>query len=164
MQINNALAQELHNQMHIYLQQLQELEDTLTRERDTVAKRDFDAFSRVLEHKNNLLTEVSHFDEGLTKLLQKTLKAPTNEKFEALLEQYKGPLAHGLRLQWASIKRSVVQCKQANEINSKIVSHAQQHYARLLSIFRNEDPDSTTYARNGRQSSGSSSTGRLAKA
>ena len=164
MQLNNALAQELHHQMHIYLQQLQELEDVLERERTSIANREFEVFSGLLETKNNLLSEIAHFDDGLTKLLKKALKKPTNESFGTLLSQYNGPLAQGLKLQWQSLQKTASQCKRANEVNSKIVSHAQQHYARLLSIFRKEDPDAATYSKTGRQTNSASSTGRLAKA
>lgn len=164
MKLTDAIAQELYHQMHLYLQQMTELQDTLARERDAIRQRDFDRFATILEHKNHLLKEVSAFDQGIVKILKKILNKPSTLAFDALIDQYHGQQASTIKLQWQAVKRLTGECKRANDVNSKIVSHMQHYYSRLASILRQDDPNASTYAKNGRQATGSSAGGRLAQA
>lgn len=164
MKITDSIAQELYHQMHLYLQQMTELQDTLQREREAISNRDFDRFEQILEHKNHLLTEVTVFDNGITKILKKIVKKPSTTAFDALIENYHGQQASTLKLQWQAVKRLTTECKRANDVNGKVVSHMQHYYSRLVSILRKDDPNASTYAKNGRQASGPSAGGRLAQA
>jgi len=162
--LNDTLAQQLQHQMHIYIQQLHELETTLQQERKALASRQFADLARITEHKINLLNEVAHFDQSLQQMLNRLLKKPTKAKVSQLIAQYKGTLGNTLQLQWSAIDRIAQHCQRLNEINGKVVAHAQQHYARLMAILRQQDPDSTTYARNGLQAKQCQFGGTLAQA
>ena len=164
MKITDTLAQQLYQQMHLYLQQMTELQDILQRERTAIKERDFERFRQILEHKDNLLAEVAGFDQAVTTLLKKVLRKPNREALDALFASYQGPHASTLKLQWQAVQRLTNECKRANDINSKIVGHMQHYYARLNSILRRQDPDSTTYAKDGRQAGVGNCGGTLAQA
>lgn len=164
MKLTEALAQQLYQQMHLYHQQLTELHETLQRERDAVRQRDFDRFQQILEHKDHLLNEVSNFDQKIHLLLKKVLKKPSRAAFDGLIENYKGQNSTTLRIQWQGVKRLVEECQKANEINSKIVAQMQHYYDRLSAVLRRQDPNSSTYAKNGRQTHAPGNGGRLAQA
>ena len=164
MSLNESLAKELHNQMHIYLQQLQELHNTLKRERKNITEKDFEALQITLEHKNNLLQEVQQLDRCLLITFKKFAKTPSKANIDKLLSQYSGTLSQTLSKQWQALAKLAIICRKANEVNGKIISHKQQHFARLLSILHPDAPESSTYQKNGRQRSSSTKGGKLAQA
>lgn len=164
MSLNDAMAKDLHNQMHIYIQQLQELQETLERERQDIRDRNFESFNRTLAHKNNLLHEVHELDQKFMLILKRVMRQPSKAAFEKLLTDYQGALAQSLQMQWQSVKKLAASCKNLNELNSKIVTHTQQHYSRIMSILRQEDPNAATYGKTGRQRNGGAGGGQLAQA
>lgn len=161
--MNNTQAQALHRQMHMYLQQLEELSGILAQERAALTTRDFDQFQRLLTHKDHLLKEVSALDESLTLLLKTICKNPTADKVTQTLANDTGPLAKTLQLQYRKLQEIANACRRENEIISRIIGHAQQHYGRLKAIFRQENPDAKIYSKDGRHSAGPSNGGRLAQ-
>ncbi len=163
--LNDKQAQELQNQLHIYLQQLQELQDILKRERDSMGKREFSELDRIIQHKMHLLNEAATFDDQLSKTLKRIFRNPNKELITKAIDSYKGPLAKTLQLQFTNLRKAADECKRMNDINGRIVNHAQQHYGRIISMIKREDPNTKTYCKKGREyATSSASGGKLAQA
>ena len=128
----------------LQLQNLQQLEDLLTVEKDVLLKLDPAALISVTEQKNTLLRSIQELDEqnAQNQLL----------KSEISSGMYKNELAE--------IEAILLRCKDKNHVNGQVVQQSSLAAERMKnSLLENHNRSSMTYDSKGKKSGGLSSLG-----
>jgi len=147
-------AQKIHQVMHIYIQQLNEALEIFEQERAALVERDLKRFQEIIQKKECVLNEIANFDASLNSLLKPL--SQDKSQMQHIFSQHQGPLRQSLVLQWQALQRAAKSCRRANEVNSQILAHSQQHYTRLLALLRNTDPNLAIYGKKGYTSASAS--------
>jgi flagellar biosynthesis/type III secretory pathway chaperone len=127
----------------------QELAEILGEERQLLIGREFDAFTRLLGRKHELLQSLEQNNQIRVKLLRDK-ELPVNKT--GLLELFDGlPTAEAdsIHRAWTLLNDLIDRCKQLNDINARIAHRAQTTTHHVLNILKGESGGFTLYGKDG---------------
>ena len=126
------------------LQNLQQLEELLSVEKEVLQKHNPDALVDITEQKNVLLQTIQEFDE-------KNSQTPL----------FKDEIASAVHNEvLADIEATLVRCKDMNHVNGQIIQQSSLAVERMKnSLLENHNRSSMTYDKKGKTSGGLSSLG-----
>ena len=126
------------------LQNLQQLEELLSVEKEVLQKQDPEALTSVTEQKNLLLQKIQQLDE--------------HNSQDPL---FKTEIDSGIhKIQIAEVEASLIRCKNKNHVNGQIIQQSSLAAERMKnSLLENHNRSSMTYNSKGKKSGGLSSLG-----
>ncbi len=122
----------------------------LEAEKAAIEKRDFTGYHGLQNNKKQLLIEIESLDRERQGLMQEMGFAADKEGFEEFLE--KVPTNWRARFEdlWESLSAKMNRCRDLNQINGKILLHAQIATERLMQMIKGVSSNQTVYRANGR--------------
>ncbi len=126
------------------LQNLQQLEELLSVEKEVLKKHNPDALVEVTEQKNVLLQTIQEFDEQ-----------------NSQIPLFKDEIASGNHSEvLAEIEKILLRCKDMNHVNGQVIQQSSLAVERMKnSLLENHNRSSMTYDNKGKTSGGLSSLG-----
>jgi flagella synthesis protein FlgN len=126
------------------LQNLQQLEELLSAEKEVLKKHNPDALVEITEQKNILLQTIQEFDEQ-----------------NSQIPLFKDEIASGNHSDLlAEIESTLLRCKDMNHVNGQVIQQSSLAVERMKnSLLENHNRSSMTYDNKGKTSGGLSSLG-----
>jgi flagella synthesis protein FlgN len=126
------------------LQNLQQLEELLSAEKEVLQKHNPDALVEITEQKNSLLQTIQQFDEQ-----------------NSQVPLFKDEIASGNHSELlAEIEATLLRCKDMNHVNGQVIQQSSLAVERMKnSLLENHNRSSMTYDSKGKTSGGLSSLG-----
>ncbi len=132
----NVSAQAVRQLIEQDIQTTERLSTLLQQEHNSLQQRDSQELNRIVADKQYCMTklEQSAKQRGgwITFLVERTGMTP-NESWKRLLEELKDPELPQL---WDQLQESLINCKQHNEVNGKIITRGHKTLKQLLGILR----------------------------
>lgn len=110
----------------------------LTHEHEVLQSRDHQGLSALLERKQALMAQLeqnARQRSGWIKFLAERTRLPAEQCWERLLQELANPEVSEL---WQQFQGKIKDCKNANEINGKMISRGQRTLKQLLGIIRGQ--------------------------
>lgn len=123
-------------------------------EREALQKRDADTLGNVIEQKAHYLQQLERSAKTRTTWAQQVQAADPDSAWHQLLHNLRQP---ELQQQWNALKELMVECRQQNETNGKLLARSQHTFGRLLNIMRGQSEAPSLYTAKGARTGGSSS-------
>ncbi|MCV6620875.1 MAG: flagellar protein FlgN [Cellvibrionaceae bacterium] len=118
----------------------------LEKEQEALQERDHEYLRELLEEKTALLNTLDSGSLQRAEIL-KELQQPNDQfAWESLIEAMGDD---DLKDHWQSLKDTIAQCQQLNEINGKIIARSQQTVRSLMQLIRGEDGKQGLYNASG---------------
>ncbi len=118
----------------------------LEKEQEALQERDNECLRELLEEKTSLLNTLDAGALQRSEILT-DLKQPTDKfAWESLIDALGNK---DLKERWQSLKETINQCQQLNDVNGKIIARRQQTVQSLLQIIRGEDARQNLYSQSG---------------
>ena len=126
-----------------------QLLELLTEERQLLVKREFEAYTRLLADKNELLTVLDQNSQRRVELLAK-FDLPVDKKgLKTLFEGLEAEEAELAERDWCLIKDLINECTHLNDVNARITHRAQATTHHILKILRGDQGELSLYGKNG---------------
>jgi len=141
------LLQQINNDV-IACEALLEL---LEKEREALASRDVDSLESIIDQKAVQLAHLENSAKQRTEIARKNSGSndikDIQQSWLQLLDKINLPT---LKEQWETLKDLQKQCKNANEVNGKILSRNQKTFNRLMEIVRGQTAAPSLYSAAGK--------------
>lgn len=123
----------------------------LSEERAALEKRDYSRYHELIEQKKEVLLSLDKVDRDRRVLMESMGYSVDKDGMEALISQL--PAAWQARFQtlWSELTSNLATCRHLNEVNGRILNHAQQAIERLMSFLRGVSPQQSIYNRQGKK-------------
>lgn len=128
----------------------------LEAEKKAIEDRDYDNYNKLLEHKKHLLIEVESLDHERQKIMQEMGFSSDKEGFNRFLAQVPSTWKSRFEDLWSTLTDKLNRCRDLNQVNGKILLHAQIATERLMQMMKGVSPNETIYHANGRTTAGAS--------
>jgi flagella synthesis protein FlgN len=123
-------------------------------EREALQGRDADSLGAIIEQKASHLQRLEHSAAERTLWAQHAQASDPESAWRQMLEDLRQP---ELSQQWGELKALMVQCREQNETNGKLLARSQHTFGRLLNIMRGQSEAPSLYTAKGGRSGGNSS-------
>lgn len=126
----------------------------LEAEKSAIQERDFDSYTSLLSKKKHLLIEIESIDRNRQALMVEMGFPGDKEGFHNFLNHVPSAWKTKFEDLWNALATTLNRCKDLNQINGKILLHAQIATDRLMQMIKGVSPNETVYRANGRKSQG----------
>lgn len=123
-------------------------------EREALQKRDADTLGNIIEQKAHFLEQLERSAVIRTQWAQQVQAADADSAWHQILHSLRQP---ELQQQWDALKALMVDCRQQNETNGKLLARSQHTFGRLLNIMRGQSEAPALYTAKGGRTGGNSS-------
>ncbi|WP_185231314.1 flagella synthesis protein FlgN [Teredinibacter franksiae] len=149
--------QQLTQQLQSDILACETLLGLLEKEKTALSSRDVDAMDGIIEQKAEQLTSLEASAQQRSQWSRDYL-GQSGSDLEALKQAWANMLTSTgtpqLVEQWQKLKDLQIACKQANEVNGKILARNQKTFGRLLEIVRGQTAAPNLYSAAGKSTSG----------
>jgi len=130
----------------------------LDEEQNALKDRQIEALEPIIEKKTSFLLHLEQSAIKRQQWSQQAKIAADSSAWQDLIEEFKRP---GLLEQWRKLKALLDDCRDANEINGKLLARSQEMFERISNILRGQNQKVSLYGASGRttQSANSSRVG-----
>lgn len=119
----------------------------LEREQEALQERDPEVLRELLEEKTGLLNTLDAGAQQRAEILTELNRPTDKHAWESLLDALGD---NDLKEHWESLKDTIVECQEINEINGKIIARSQQSVHSLMQILKGKADSPSLYTQNGR--------------
>ncbi|MCG8668790.1 MAG: flagellar protein FlgN [Pseudomonadales bacterium] len=151
-QVTPQKAQQFLELLKTDLRKTDELVQYLEAEKSAIQERDFDSYTSLLSQKKHLLVEIESLDRERQNLMTAMGFPGTKEGFEDFLQYVPSAWKGRFEDIWSALTKKLNRCKDLNQINGKILLHAQIATDRLMQMIKGVSPNETVYRANGQRS------------
>ncbi|PID42351.1 MAG: hypothetical protein CSA52_03800 [Gammaproteobacteria bacterium] len=130
------------------LNDLTRLEEVLNKERHALQERDLPQIEQSQQLKQELLQCLEQRARSKSTYLAKECAPKAPPTFSMLVKVSSNA---ELKSKWQLVQSLLNQCKQANSVNGKIISHSQQRVTRIMEIIRGQSRQSSLYGARGKK-------------
>ena len=124
----------------------------LEAEKSAIEARDFDAYNKLLNNKKQLLIEIEGLERERQTMMQQMEFSADKEGFQQFLNYVPSSWKARFEDLWQSLSDKLNRCRDLNQINGKILLHAQIATERLMQLMKGVAPNQMVYRPNGRTS------------
>lgn len=152
----DAYAQLLIETMQKNTHHLSSLNQILDQERQLIETSDHKGLIALLEHKEELIESIHQTEQQLLQLLNKYgykthfRQAISSDNFVQLASQLPAPLQAAFTQSWTELKTLLIETRQLNSINRRVVEYSKYSVDHLLGILRGSQTHPALYQSNGR--------------
>ena len=125
----------------------------LKEERESLEKRQFQTYSKILASKQRTLVDLETTDTQRRTLMQSMGFTGDNDGFVTFLKLIPHQWQKKFSLLWEQLTESLRQCDNLNKINGKILLHSQIAIDRLMGLMKGQSPQQNIYTKSGRAGS-----------
>lgn len=122
----------------------------LEAEKSAIQERDFKGYHAMMTNKKQLLVDIESADRERQAIMQEMGFSADKEGFQAFLTQVPTNWRERFETMWEALSSKMNRCKDLNQVNGKILLHAQMATERLLQLVKGVSPNETVYHANGR--------------
>lgn len=148
--ITPTIAQNLMAILNRHLTAVKKLMQYLDAEKSAIEKRDYDAYYAIAENKKHLLIDIETVERERHALLHSIGVSVDKAGFDTFLSNIPKPWQHKFTSVWDELRDGLNRCRDTNQVNGKILLHAQIASERLLQLVKGVRPNETVYVANGR--------------
>lgn len=154
-QVTPQKAQKFLSILKKDLSKADQLLQYLEAEKSAIEKRDLDGYQGLQNNKKQLLIDIEALDRERKTLMEEMGFATDKEGFYAFLEKVPGNWRSPFEDLWRTLSEKMNRCKDLNQVNGKILLHAQVATERLMQMIQGVSTNETVYRANGRTSQSS---------
>ncbi|MBB6523504.1 flagella synthesis protein FlgN [Pseudoteredinibacter isoporae] len=125
----------------------------LEKEQEALQERDHEYLRELLEEKTSLLNTLDAGSVQRAEILRELQQPNDQYAWESLIDAMGDA---DLKDHWQSLKDTIAQCQQLNEINGKIIARSQQTVQSLMQLLRGQDANQNLYTASGQTNSSGS--------
>lgn len=129
-----------------------------------LTRRDADNMEAVVAAKKEHIATLEHLSKRQVMTLQGAGYALDSDGLQCYVEHHDRDGRHQLRALLDRVKHLLMQCKEQNELNGRLVALGRQHTQHALALLRGEEPAAACYAPKGTNGPAAPSKRMLAKA
>lgn len=122
----------------------------LEAEKAAIEQRDFKGYHGLQDNKRQLLVEVEALNRERANILADMGFSADKPGFESFLNKVPANWRDRFEHSWAALSKTMNRCRDLNDINSKILLHAQIATERLMQMIKGVSANQTVYRANGR--------------
>jgi flagella synthesis protein FlgN len=150
-QVTPTHAQKLLQAIQHDIQISGQLLALLKQEKQALERRDYSDYHPIIETKKKHLQELEMADRKRRDLMAEMGFSADSEGLNAFLAHI--PVAWRGRFEgaWNQLMGNLQTCRHQNEVNGRILNHAQQAIERLMSYLRGVSPNQAIYTKTGRK-------------
>ena len=130
----NALKSILQRQVSVATLVLEKLKF----ERDALEQRNFDNVTFIQRDKHGLLAQINDSEEERQRLMGQLGLDAGDDGFQAFCKQIPPQWQVQFADLWQQRRRCLGDCRQANDVNGRLLHHSQQAAERVLSLIRGQ--------------------------
>lgn len=119
---------------------------TLEKEQEALQERDHEQLRELLEEKTALLNTLDAGSVQRAEILRELQQPNDQYAWESLIDAMGD---HDLKDHWTSLKDTIADCQQLNEVNGKIIARSQQSVQSLMQILRGDNGQQNLYTSSG---------------
>lgn len=154
--ITPQFAQQLLAVLSRHLEGTKRLLQYLDAEKSAIEKRDYDAYYAIVENKKQTLVSIESTERERHSLLHSIGYEIDKAGFEAFVRKIPATWQTRFNDVWNNLSQNLKRCRDLNEVNGKVLLHAQLASERLLQVIKGVRPNETVYRANGRAHAGAS--------
>ena len=124
----------------------------LEAEKSAIEKRDFDSYNALSNNKKQLLIEIESMERERHAVMADMGFSVDKAGFESFLTQVPSNWRARFEALWNSLTDKLQRCRALNQVNGKILLHAQIATERLMQMLQGVNSNQTVYHANGRTS------------
>ncbi len=124
---------------------IEQLDQALDEERKVLGQRDVDRLNTIVKHKCELLDALERNSRLRRELLENHDVAPTAAGFRQYLAALPPSIAGPLQTHWENVERKLERCRDANNVNGKVLQRSRQQIQAQLEIMRGQDSNPRLY-------------------
>lgn len=141
---------------------LETLRDCLIKERECLETRNLDPMQALIEHKIQLIDQISQQVKFRAQVLSKLNLPQTADGWSQFLNRH--PLTKPLETEWQTVVSCYEECQSLNQINGKLVARSQKTFGHILNLIRGQVAAPSLYGANGSSKAQTTGSYTLAKA
>ncbi|MDX1693365.1 MAG: flagellar protein FlgN [Ketobacteraceae bacterium] len=153
-QVTPQNAQQFLGLLKKDLSKADQLLQYLEAEKSAIEKRDLDGYHGLQNNKKQLLIEIESLDRERKSLMESMGFSADKQGFQSFLQQVPANWRSRFEHLWESLSGKLNRCKDLNQVNGKILLHAQIATERLMQMIKGVSTNETVYQQNGRTSQG----------
>ena len=151
-QVTPQNAQQFLSLLKQELTKASQLIQYLEAEKTAIEKRDFKGYHALQNNKKQFLIDVETLSRERAGLMSSMGFSPDKEGFSEFLEKVPTNWRNRFQECWSALSVKMNRCRDLNQVNSKILLHAQIATERLMQMIKGVSANQTVYHANGRTS------------
>ena len=148
--VNPQTAQKFLQLLKLDLGKTDQLLQYLEAEKSAIEARDFDAYNNLLNSKKQLLIEIESLERERRSMMEQMQFSPDKEGFNEFLNHVPSSWKGRFEDLWSTLSQKLGRCRDLNQINGKILLHAQIATERLMQLMKGVSQNEMVYRPNGR--------------
>ena len=134
--VNPQTAQKFLHVLKKDLGKTDQLLQYLEAEKSAIEARDFDAYNSLLNNKKQLLVDIESLERERRSMMQEMEFSADKDGFSEFLNHVPSSWKGRFEDLWRSLSEKLKRCRDLNQINGKILLHAQIATERLMQLIR----------------------------
>lgn len=122
----------------------------LEAEKSAIETRDFDGYHGLQNNKKQLLIDIEALDRERTALMQEMGFSADKQGFDEFVKLVPTNWQQRFNDMWTTLSEKMNRCRDLNQVNGKVLHHAQIATERLMQMIKGVSSNQTVYHANGR--------------